>query len=759
MPARLTSLSCVVSLLALAGGGAHAQIVDFTDIGVHGTGTPTYDYCSADGSVALSARTGGRQFRWSASAGFEEVISPATVVAIPATSSRLSDDGNRIWAPASSQQDGRKMTVIWTFPGGATAIHENPPPGSVECSLSGGRTNVELVLQDRSGDFAYGVRKFYLTGEPGFGDGCVSNALVRMEAGGAITLYPSTGAAESFFPEAILGDGNVLLSRLDEVSRLSQYVFGPPQGPFQVHPVSAFIEESGLFLTNISEDGTAFFFADLSTDQRSLIRWTEATGPVPIEPNLVRPTPSASGSLDVASPDGTVLIGSYFNSEAFTTEGFYWSEATGFVDLVDYLTENGFDVPYTRILPHSVSNDGRIVYARGERPDASPVNRSIQITMPPPLVDTDGDGLPDEWEREGGGIDSNDDGEIDLSLHELGARPNRKDLFLEIDSTRDFLVSDTAVAMLVEAFANAPVSNPDGSTGITLHIERSDVGIASPAVVPLTDQLEEGVITWPENFFEIQRDYIGSADERTDDNAPHILAARQRVFRYCIVYGKTDGGEGGAAARVHTDVFYICMGYMRASVLAGNATQEDVDIDAAALIMHELGHALGLDHGGVDDINGKPNYPSIMNYSLNHRSEWNKDFWRLDYSRTALVPLFENNIDETIGIDGGPEYSNFHMIATYGFLFDGIVERGITRIQLNGSPIDLGRPEIPNNLTIDGSITPGVIQDLNYDGSEEGLGYMSQPSLGDVMTRNLRATSSSCLIFAHCLVTPSDRSV
>jgi hypothetical protein len=34
----------------------------------------------------------------------------------------------------------------------------------------------------------------------------------------------------------------------------------------------------------------------------------------------------------------------------------------------------------------------------------------------------------------------------------------------------------------------------------------------------------------------------------------------------------------------------------------------------AGTLMHELGHNLGLRHGGGDDINRKPNYVSVMNY-------------------------------------------------------------------------------------------------------------------------------------------------
>ena len=65
--------------------------------------------------------------------------------------------------------------------------------------------------------------------------------------------------------------------------------------------------------------------------------------------------------------------------------------------------------------------------------------------------------------------------------------------------------------------------------------------------------------------------------------------------------------------------------------------------------MHELGHNLGLEHGGRDGINCKPNYLSVMSYSrqfsdiLGNRP--------LDYSRNGLNPLNENSgLDEEAGL-------------------------------------------------------------------------------------------------------------
>ncbi len=96
--------------------------------------------------------------------------------------------------------------------------------------------------------------------------------------------------------------------------------------------------------------------------------------------------------------------------------------------------------------------------------------------------DTDGDGLWDDWET--AGIDTNGDGNPDLIL--VGADPQRKDLYVEIDclvsdvngngSTTDLqdhshCPAQNAMLDVVTAFANAPVINPDGTTGIQLHLD------------------------------------------------------------------------------------------------------------------------------------------------------------------------------------------------------------------------------------------------------------------------------------------------
>lgn len=97
------------------------------------------------------------------------------------------------------------------------------------------------------------------------------------------------------------------------------------------------------------------------------------------------------------------------------------------------------------------------------------------------------------------------------------------------------------------------------------------------------------------------------------------------------------------------------------AVGAGAANAEVGTVrDQSGSIMHELGHALGLGHGGVDKTNFKPNYLSVMNYSFDPGGvPLAAGASRLDYSRSALATLSKTSLSEPAGITDGTDFTTW----------------------------------------------------------------------------------------------------
>lgn len=278
-------------------------------------------------------------------------------------------------------------------------------------------------------------------------------------------------------------------------------------------------------------------------------------------------------------------------------------------------------------------------------------------------VDTDGDGLCDRWEESG--IDIDEDGTIDLDLPGLGADPQRKDLFVEVDRFKG--VNAFGLGPVVSAFANAPVSNPDGSTGITLHVlideEIDDVGgtaVGATDVLFLSDlsTLKFNSATTNDDSTSCSGGWFGTAADRASANCDAIIKARRQVYRYSVYVEEYDDGGGPAGGGI--------------AELPGNdmivAAASYNQKDQSAVFMHELGHTLGLRHGGGNHDNCKPNYLSIMNY--NYAYDVYAPARPLDFSRHNTLTLDETVLDENAGV-GGPAswlqvvyYQGMSVIAT-----------------------------------------------------------------------------------------------
>lgn len=279
------------------------------------------------------------------------------------------------------------------------------------------------------------------------------------------------------------------------------------------------------------------------------------------------------------------------------------------------------------------------------------------------LTDTDGDRLPDIFETNTGtyvdegdtgtdpgaadtdGDSLNDGDEVlgtvdGLHLPDFGGSPLRQDILLEFDwfddnndpgtcSAHTHQPTATAISQMTAAFANAPVNNPDGSTGINVISDYGQGGVfIGGNLVPDADGVIAGGV--------LDSDF-------TTIKAAHLAAERFGYFRYVLMPHRydTDSSSSGQAERPGDDmiVSLYCFGS------SGNVSKT---------IMHELGHNLGLRHGGNDNVNYKPNYNSLMNYKYqfpgvdtNCTPPGNGV---LDYSYGDRASLNELNLNENVGI-------------------------------------------------------------------------------------------------------------
>ncbi|MCP4571142.1 MAG: T9SS type A sorting domain-containing protein [bacterium] len=259
--------------------------------------------------------------------------------------------------------------------------------------------------------------------------------------------------------------------------------------------------------------------------------------------------------------------------------------------------------------------------------------------------DRDGDGLLDVWETDG--IDVDDNGTVDIVLD---SDPDHKDLFIELDAMAGVPVDTDAIDDVVMAFDTAPagmIDNPNGQAGVVLHV-----------MIDETDLERQTLIgsPWPGFFDSLKAVHFGSLADQQHSKKEDVKKAREKIFRYCLwadslltradtltaEYDTTTG-----RAEVPGDDFIVAAGY----------TALEAPLDAqralAGTFMHELGHTLGLKHGGYDEINCKPNYLSVMNYSRQMPYPATAEDWVLDYSRTLLSTLDEGELWEPLGA-GGP---------------------------------------------------------------------------------------------------------
>jgi hypothetical protein len=230
--------------------------------------------------------------------------------------------------------------------------------------------------------------------------------------------------------------------------------------------------------------------------------------------------------------------------------------------------------------------------------------------------DTDGDGLPDGWEVHGvNGID----------LRAKGASPLHKDIFVHMDfmtrasATNGLGPNDAVLEAITAVFAVASVSNPDGRMGIAIHLERGKE-------VPFDADLNP-----------VEAEFAALKAASFDRN-------RAPVYHY-MIWGNGYNGNtsSGNSFAIPNSDFLVSLGLW-------NGGKGGTDKEKIGTFVHELGHNLGLMHGGSEHRNFKPNHLSIMNYLFQTTGILRNGQRVFDYQPFPLPRLREQTLIEANGL-------------------------------------------------------------------------------------------------------------
>jgi streptogramin lyase len=482
-------------------------------------------------------------------------------------------------------------------------------------------------------------------------------------------------------------------------------IFGPDGNLYTTDLINDVVQryngETGAFMSNFVTGGSGGLNGPISlafgpdgalyvTSLRnnSVYRYDGTTGAY-----LSTFVPAGSGGLNAPvgmtfGPDGNLYVTSYF-SPSWSTVLRYNGQTGAFIDVF---------VPDTEAAKGSLNAlkgitfgpDGHLYVVNSNGPASSVVrfdSRSgafvdkfvTSVAFPQTVIftprgevcgaqgnvtDRDGDGLLDCWET-AGGIDFDADGTLDVRLEvdvngdgvidpAERADPRHKDIFVEVD-WMDLHAPDAAALAAVRAsFANSPVMNLDGTTGVRLHILRNEQAAPHAAQITFPPKCSlGGPVAGLPDFDAIKAANFGTAAERASANAANIRGARRLAFHYALFAHSVYGNSGlSGCAELPGNDFVVTLGGWLQQESNGNLDQQ------AATFMHELGHNLGLWHGGREDAPGtsyncKPNYLSVMNYTFQYDGAWVNNR-PLDFSRRELLTLDKNHLNENLGIGGAP---------------------------------------------------------------------------------------------------------
>lgn len=269
-----------------------------------------------------------------------------------------------------------------------------------------------------------------------------------------------------------------------------------------------------------------------------------------------------------------------------------------------------------------------------------------------------GDGIADVWKLHGAEFDPGNGGQF-IDLPAMGATVGQKDIFVQIDWMKGTLfgefnqqITPAVIKRWVDLYA---------ANGYKLHVDEGPGSIMNFATNAAWGPLGKGQAVAYQAGLGTATDN-GDGTIKYDWTAYNNLKAstftptgRASIFHHILAAHQLGAlGNSGISRTPGVDTI-ISLGTFTNGVGS--------DDEQLATLMHEFGHGLGLDHGGQDAVNYKPNYFSVMNYAFQFSGITRNGVTTWDYSHNADSTLVESNppgLNEASGIPSAAGVQTVH---------------------------------------------------------------------------------------------------
>lgn len=336
---------------------------------------------SADGTVVVgntNADLDFDTFRWTAEGGRELLgMNPYPVLGRSAGHPAVSADGTRVSATILGSDSTYGTQGVWTLgEGWQETMPPAPPDGGIMDNFYGSAWGL-------SGD---GTTLVGLYWRPGQAETGSAHASAWTESTGTFDLG-STGKS----------------SRANNANYDGSVVVGWDQDPTGTWRPAVWVDGELSLLCSGSKSGQGEavtpggsiivgYERHDSTEIKTAAMWRwngSGYGPTEYLGTLPGSAPnSATVKANDVSADGSVVVGynSYYGDPFYTT-GFIWTEATGIMDVVDFLADNGIVLPHLDIVSlEAISDDGLTILGIADEVEAPFVRYSFLIHLDDPIA-------------------------------------------------------------------------------------------------------------------------------------------------------------------------------------------------------------------------------------------------------------------------------------------------------------------------------------------------------------------------------------